>query len=171
MLTRPVRTAVALVVLVATTQGVPATQDSPENLVVERAVAASRKSEPEWRFIPGILNSLGLLMDEQLGAAGGMWERLPDESTSIFARVYAIATAESAARWMDRQAHGKAPKGWTVLTYEAGDGATMSTCPDPRGFTQYEATIRKGRFLVLTSGRSKKNVELFANILVAAVAN
>jgi hypothetical protein len=61
--------------------------------------------------------------------------------------------------------------GWTVVPYEAGDGATMSTYPDPRGFTQYEMAIRKGRFLVMVSGRSKETIERFAKTLLTAISN
>jgi hypothetical protein len=171
MLTRLLRTAVSLIALVVTTQAASATQDSPENLILGRAVAASRTSEPEWRFIPAILNLPGPLTDEQLGAAGGSWERSSDSSTYISVTVYTIATAEAATRWMSRQAHGAVANGWTVVPYETGDGATMSTYPDPRGFTQYETTIRKGRFLVTVSGRSKETIERFAKILVTAVSN
>ena len=171
MLTRLLRTAVLLIALVVTTQAASASEDSPENLILGRAVAASRKSEPEWRFIPAILNAPGPLMDEQLGAAGGSWERLSDRSTHIGVTVYTIATAEAATRWMDRQAHGEVAKVWTVVTYEAGDGATMSTYPDPRGFTQYQTAIRKGRFLLMISGRSKETIGRFAKLLLTAISD
>jgi hypothetical protein len=110
-------------------------------------------------------------MDEQLGAAGGSWERVSDGSTRISVAVYTIATPEAAAGWLYRQAHGEVADGWTVVTYEAGDGANMGTYPDPRGFTQYETTIRKGRFLVKVSGRSEETIKRFAQILVAAISN
>ena len=171
MLTRLLRTAVSLIALVVTTQAAPATQDSPENLILGRAVAASQKSEPEWQFTPSILNAPGPLMDEQLGAAAGSWERLSDSSTQISVIVYTIATAEAATRWMDRHARGAVANGWTVVTYEAGDGATMSTYPDPRGFTQCETAIRKGRFLVTVSGRSKETIGRFAKILLTAISD
>jgi hypothetical protein len=68
-------------------------------------------------------------------------------------------------------ASSRVVNGWTVVAYEAGDGASMSTYSDPRGFTQYQATIRKGRFLVTVTGRSQETIERFAKILVTAVSN
>jgi hypothetical protein len=171
MRNHPLRTVVSLLALIVAAQGVSATQDSPENLILARAVATSRRVEPEWRFTRSILNAPGPLMDEQLGVAGGSWEWLSDSSTLVGVTVYTIATAEAATRWLYRQAHGEVAKGWTVVTYEAGDGANMSTYPDPRGFTQYETTIRKGRFLVTVSGRSQETIERFAKILVTAISN
>jgi hypothetical protein len=56
------------------------------------------------------------------------------------------------------------------MPYEAGDGANLSTYPDPRGFTQYAMSIRKGRFLLTASGRSKEIVERFARILLTAAS-
>ena len=163
-------------------QGAPATQDSPENLILKRAAAASRKAAPEWRFISAIVNAPGPLMDEQLGVAAGSWlkswdestgswYRSLDESTQIHVTIYTIATAEAADRWLNRRAHGEVAKGWTVETYDFADGATMATYPDPRGFTQYETAIRKGRFLVILSGRSKETIERFANIVITAISN
>src|SRR3954452_624300 len=158
MLTRLPRSVVSLVALVLTIQGASATQDSPERLILGRAVAVSRKAEPEWRFISAILNEPGPLMKEQLGAAAGSWEKQSDPSTQVFVTIYTIATGDAAERWLYRQSHGEIAKGWTVVTYEFGDGANMATYPDPRGFTQYETTIRKGRFLLKLSGRSQKTI-------------
>ena len=136
-MTRLLRTVVSLLVLVVTTQGASATQDSPERVILGRAVAASRTAEPEWRFVSAIVNAPGPLMDEQLGVAAGTWWKSWDESTATHVTIYTIATAEAADRWLHRHAHGGAAKGWTVETYEFGDGATMATYPDPRGFTRY----------------------------------
>ena len=136
-------------------------------LILERAVAASRESEPEWRFIPAIVNAPPP-MDGQMGVAAGTWERLSDPSTLVGATVSGMTTVEAATRRLERQAHGSMANGRTVVTYEARDGGTMSTYPDSRGFTQYEATIRKDRFLVTVSGRSQETVERFAKIVLTA---
>jgi len=178
-LLRPV---VLLIALVVTTQAASATQDSPENLILRRAVAASGKAEPEFRFVSAIVNAPGPLMDEQLGVAAGSWYKSLDESTGswyksldestgVHVSIYTIATADAADRWLYRQAHSEVAKGWTVVTYEFGDGANMATSPDPRGFTQYQTAIRKGRFLVMLGGRSKETIERFANILITAISN
>jgi hypothetical protein len=167
-LLRPV---VLLIALVVTTQVASATQDSPENLILRRAVAASGKAEPEFRFVSAIVNAPGPLMDEQLGVAAGSWYKSLDESTGVHVSIYTIATADAADRWLYRQAHSEVAKGWTVVTYEFGDGANMATSPDPRGFTQYQTAIRKGRFLVMLGGRSKETIERFANILITAISN
>jgi hypothetical protein len=181
MLTRLLQTVVSFVAFVVTAPGALPIQDSPEKLILERAVAASRKAEPGWRFITATLNAPPL-MDEQLGAASGSWYKSSDDSTGSWYRsldestrvgvtIYTIATTDAADRWLYRHAHGGAAKGWTVVTYEFGDGATMATYPDPRGFTQYQTTIRKGRFLVVLSGRSQETIERFANVLIAAISN
>jgi hypothetical protein len=171
MLTCLLRTVVSLIALVVTIQSVSATQDSPESLILGRAVAAAQKAEPEWRFISGILNAPPL-MDEELGAVAGSWTRSPDISLDdVNVQVYSVATAAAATRFLYRQAHGGVAKGWTVATYQAGDGANMSAVSDPRGFTQYQTTIRKGRVLVMVSGRSKETIERFANILIRAISN
>jgi hypothetical protein len=163
------QTIVVTVALGSAVTGIPKPQDRPENLIVRRAVAASRQSNPDWRFISAVVN-VPPLMVEQLGVAGGLWERLSDSSTRVNVTVYTVATSEAAASWLYRQAHGEVGKGWTVVPYEAGDGANLSTYPDPRGFTQYATAIRKGRFLLMASGRSKEIVDRFAQILLAAAS-
>jgi hypothetical protein len=138
-----------------------APQDRSENRIIRRASAASQRTNPEWQFVPAVMN-VGPLVAEQEGVAGGFWELLSDSSTRVSVVVYTVATAEAAASWLYRQAHGEVAKGWTVVPYDAGDGANLSTYPDPRGFTQYQAAIRKSRFLLTVSGRSKEIVDRFA---------
>ena len=170
MLTHLLRTVVWLIALVVATEGASGTQNRPERLILEEAVAASRKAEPEWRFVTAVFNAPPLT-GEELGVAAGSWHRLSDPPENVHVRVHTIATAEAASRWLCRQAHGDVAKGWTVVPYEAGDGANMNTYLDPRGFAQYETAIRKGRFLVFVSGRSQETIERFAKTVVTAMSD
>jgi hypothetical protein len=170
MLTHLLRNVVPLIALVVATEGASGTQERPERLILGRAMAASRKAEPEWRFITASFNAPPL-MDEELGVAAGSWHRLSDPPENVQVRIHTIATAEAASRWLYRQAHGDVAKGWTVVPYEAGDGANMNTYLDPRGFTQYETAIRKGRFLVFVSGRSQETIERFSKNVVTAISD
>jgi hypothetical protein len=163
------QTTVVCVALAGAMPHVAAAQDSPEALIVRRAMAASRQAYPDWAFVPAIMSAPPLIA-EQLGVAGGIWDRASDPSTLVSVTVYTIASPEAAASWIYRQAHGEVSKGWTVVQYEAGDGANLSTYPDPRGFTQYAIAMRKGRFLLMASGRSKQIVDRFAQILLAAAS-
>jgi hypothetical protein len=157
---------VSLGILIGT-RGAFALQDNPESAILTRAAAAVRKAEPEWRFIRGILNAPPL-MDEQLGAAAGGWYRsLDDPSTAVDVEVYRITTAEAAAGWLYREAHGDVHKGWIVTPYELGDGANMATLVDPSQPTQYGLAVRKGRFLARIHGRSIGTVDRFAQFLLA----
>lgn len=157
------------IALVGATARLTAPQDRPENRIIRHAIAASQRTNPEWQFVPAIMN-VAPLMVEQVGVAGGLWELSSDPSTRVSVIVYTVTTVEAAASWLYRQAHGEVAKGWTVVPYEAGDGANLSTYPDPRGFTQYQAAIRKNRFLLTVSGRSKEIVDRFGQILLTATS-
>jgi len=163
------QTIVMSVALVGAAPRLAAPQDRSENRIIGRAIAAIQRTNPEWQFIPTVMNAPPLMV-EQLGVAGGFWEQLSDSSTRVSVTVYTVATAEAAASWLYRQAHGEVVKGWTVVPYEAGDDANLSTYPDPRGFTQYAAAIRKNRFLLMVSGRSRELVYRFAQILLTAAS-
>ena len=159
---------VSLIALVIAAQGVSAAQDGPEQAILRRAGAASQKSEPEWTFVNYPCDcSLG---DEQLGVAMGGWERISD-GTRVGVSVYTMTTTEAAASWLDRHAHGEAPVGWTVVSYQMGDDATMSTYADSSGSTQYQMNFRKGRFLVLMGGRSQDLVKRFAPFVLTAISS
>jgi hypothetical protein len=164
------RIIVSLAVLIAAV-GASARQDNPESAILRRAASAVQKAEPAWRFIPGILNSTPL-MDEQLGAAVGVWYRsLDDESTRVSVVIYRISTAEAAAGWLYRQAHGEVAQGWIVTRNEVGDGANMATLVDPSQPRTYNLSIRKGRFLARIGGRSKDAVEHLAQFLLAEMSD
>ena len=150
----------------------PAVQDNrQEQLILERAVAAIHKAEPEWRAIGGIC-TCPPLMREQLGVAVGTWHRsLNGASDHISVEVYGIATAGAAARWIYRERYGNHAKGWSVTSYKLGDGANMATYLDTyRGVTQYSMTVWKGRFLASISGQSRELVERFAQFLVTEMS-
>src|SRR5215475_6985077 len=109
------RIIVSLVVLLTAHQVASAAQDSrPEHLILARAVAAIRNTEPEWRYIGGVC-TCPKLMREQLGVAVGTWHRsLNGSPDHMDVKVYSIATAEGAARWIYGLAHGNVAKGWSV---------------------------------------------------------
>jgi hypothetical protein len=152
-------------------RGVTARQDNPESAILRRAESAVQRAEPGWGFLSHMLNAPPL-MDEQLGAAAGGWYRSLDPvSTGVNVVIYRISTADAAAVWLDRQAHGDVAKEWTVTRYELGDGATMATYLGPLNPTQYGLWFRKGRFLATVSGRSKDSVEHFARILLAEMSD
>ena len=110
-------------------------------------------------------------MDEQLGAAAGGWYlSLDDLSTGVSVMVFRISTAEAAAGFLVHEAHGGVAKGWTVTSYEMGDGANMATYVDGTLPTQYQMSIRKGRFLARIHGRSRDTVERFAQFVVAEMS-
>jgi hypothetical protein len=155
--------------MVATSSGASVVQ-SPEHGILDRAVEAARNAAPEWKFIPSICSGCLPLIGEQEGVASGLWQ-VTNISSSVQVRVHRIATSEAAARFLSHQLDGGVYRGWTVVPYTAGDGATMSTYPDPRGFTQYELTIRKGIFLVFVSGISKTDLERFSQFLLEAFLN
>ena len=157
-----------LVLVLIVTSYVASAAQSLEQAILARAVQAARKVSPEWTFIGAICNCPPL-MDEEQGVAAGSW-KLTDVASMIDVRVHTIATEEAATRFLSRQPRDAAP-GWALVPYQAGDGATLGTAPDPRGFTQYAITMRRGRFLVFVSGRSKPTVERFANLLLEAVSN
>src|SRR5262245_51319629 len=122
------RIIVYLVGLLTALQVASAPQDShPEQLILARAVAAIHNAEPEWRYIGGVC-TCPKLMREQLSVAVGTWDRSLNRSPDhIDVKVYSIATAEAAARWIYGLAHGNAAKGWSVTDYNLGDIATMAT--------------------------------------------
>jgi hypothetical protein len=66
------RIVVSVAILIAA-RGAFALQDNAESAILTRAAAAVRKAEPQWRFIPVILNG-PRLMDEQLGVVAGLWD-------------------------------------------------------------------------------------------------
>jgi hypothetical protein len=161
---------VSLTLLVAA-RGASSPQDSPERAVVMRAAAAVRKAEPTWRFSSGILN-LPALPDEILGAAAGRWFRsLNDPSMDVGVMVYRMSTPETAAGLLYRQAHAGEAKGWTVTSYELGDGANMATLVDPSQPMTYDLSIRKGAFIAHIKGSSKETVEHFAQFLLAGMSD
>jgi hypothetical protein len=159
------RTVISLVVFLAT-QGASAGQDHPENAIVRRVAEAIQKAEPEWRFSTGICNCPPL-MQEQLGVAAGSWQRSTDGPMHVSALLYNIETVEAAAKWINEQPHRSQLKGWTVTTYDLGDGANIGVYEDTsRPYTQYSLYVRKGRFLAVISGVSKDNVERVARFFL-----
>ena len=171
------RIIVSLVVLLTTVsvivpftfpiRSTPAVQDNRhEQLILSRAAAAIHNAEPEWQYIAGVCNCL--FSREQLGVAAGTWHRLLSGSSDhINVAVYGIATAGAAARLIYRETHRNYGKGWSVTSYELGDGANMATYLDTYGgVTQYSMTVRKGELLASISGQSKDAVERFAPFLV-----
>ena len=146
----------------------PAVQDNRhEQLILSRAAAAIHNAEPEWQYIPAICNCL--FSREQLGVAGGTWFRsLNGSSDHISVDVFGVATAGAAARLIYRETHRNYGKGWSVTSYELGDGANIATYL--RGVAQYSITVRKGRFLASISGQSKEAVERLAAFLVTEMS-
>jgi hypothetical protein len=114
-------------------QATTAAQDeSPERLILSRSVAAIQKVHPEWELVPVICSSCPPLMDEQVGQVNGTWRRTTPDQSMIAVAIHRIRTADVAGRWLDRQI-STVPPGWKVQPYKFGDGATMTTYPDPRG--------------------------------------
>src|SRR5262249_44879232 len=151
----------------------PAVQDNRhEQLILSRAAAAIHNAEPEWQYITGICNCVSAFTREQLGIATGTWHRsLNGSSDHISVDVHGIATAGAAARLIYRETHGNHGKGWSVTSYELGDGANLATYLDMyRGVTQYSIVIRKGRFLGSINGQSRELVERFAQYLVTEMS-
>jgi hypothetical protein len=148
----------------------PAVQDNrQEQSILLRAVAAIHNAEPEWQYIAAFCNCVSPLTREQIGGAFGIWVRsLNVSSDHINVGVHGIATAGAAARLIYRETHRNYGKGWSVTSYELGDGANIATYL--RGVTQYSITVRKGRFLASISGQSKEAVERFAAFLVTEMS-
>ena len=84
--------------------------------------------------------------------------------------IHRITTADVAGRFLNRMLT-PVPPGWSVQQYRFGDGAIIATYPDPRGFTQFDMTFRKGQFLARLSGRSQDTIEMFAQSVLTAMAN
>ena len=148
-----------------------AAQDvSPEQLILSRSVAVIRQVHPEWNFVPAICSGCPPLTDEQLGQVDGSWWMTAPDQSLVGVTIHRIRTADAARRWLDRHISTMA-RGWTAQPYKFGDGASLATYPDPRGFTQYNMVFRKGRFVVRLSARSQETIELFAQIVLTAIAN
>jgi hypothetical protein len=170
LVSRQIRGLCLVLLLVCPSHTRLAAQGTPEELILQRAVAAIQTTEPEWTFTTAVCNCFEL-MKEDRGIAAGSWQKPSDESTLVLVRVDAISTAKAAARWLSRQSRPRARDGWTHRLYPMGDGATMDTYADPRGFTQFSLIVRKGRFLVTLSARSEETVRRFANVLLTAASN
>jgi hypothetical protein len=181
-MTRLLRTIVSLIVLVVTTQGASATQESLEQVILSRAVASIRNADPEWQFAAVAVNA-GPIMDEQLGVAAGHWYKVGEARGGVIAWIYRLATEEAAERRVLQipgaaesrvknltiQPYGLGDRA-TIQPYALGDRAMIVTYVNPR-FTQYILLIRKGKFLVKLDSVSKEDIEQFAKILVAAISN
>lgn len=170
-MTRLLRTVVSLIVLVVTTQGASATQESLEQVILSRAVASIRNADPEWQFTAVAVNA-GPIMDEQLGVAAGHWYKVGEARGGVIAWIYRIATEEAAERRVLQVPHAAESrvKGLTIQPYGLGDRAMIVTYVNPR-FTQYILWIRKGKFLVKLDSGSKEHIEQFAKTLIAAISN
>ena len=92
---RSLRTAVLLTGVV-----VMAAQNDAGYALLDRTAAAARVAEPEWQFIPGVMN-VPKLLDEQLGVAGGVWRRTGEhgEDAHVGDMLFRVTTEQAIARW------------------------------------------------------------------------
>ena len=148
-------------------------QFSPERAILERATAIIQKAEPGMRFVTGGDCSCPRIVNEQLGSAAGIWEDKGSINTfAVF--VYGIATGDSAALVLSRQARGEVDPAWrdTKFTpHTLGDGANLGVTPQPGGNSRYRLIFRKGRFLVDMTALSLEPLERFAPYFLTAAAD
>jgi hypothetical protein len=147
-----------------------AAQDTSENLILSRTVAAIQNAEPEWKYT-GALCTCEKLMKEELGVAVGTWMRPSDDSTFVSVTVYSIATVKAAARWLAAQSRNRGKNGGASRPYGMADSAILAKSADPRGFTQVEIVFRKHRFLVMVSARSEDTARWFADLVLISISN
>jgi hypothetical protein len=161
---------IVFVVLLAAHTTTAAQPESPERLILNRTVAVMQKMHPEWDFVPTICSGCSPITDEQVGEAGGTWQRTAPDQSITSVSIYRVKTADSVGRLLERL-NSTERAGWTVRPYKFGDGATMASYPDPRGFTQYNMYFGKGQFFVSLSARSQETIEMFAQSVLTAISN
>ena len=164
-----------LVLLIALVLGCGHTifaQISPERAILERAAASIQKVEPAMRRVTAGDCSCPGIVNEQLGSAVGIWQGEGPAGFVVF--VYGIATGDSAAAVLIRQARGEADAAWKATTFTPhtlGDGANIGVTSQPDGSSRYRLIFRKGRFLVDMTALSSELLERFAPYLVTAAAD
>jgi len=127
-----------------------------------------RQVQARWHFIPGICTCPTLVEEQEEIAVGGWYHRTRVHLKEIaHVSVYRISSTEAASLYLDRFIHGGAADGWTVESYNLADEACLSTHRDS---AHYSVTFRKGRFLVIASGVSRRNVELVAHHALVEIA-
>jgi hypothetical protein len=164
---------IALVVAVVIGWGDGAfAQISSERAILERAAATIQKAEPAMRSVTAGDCSCPRIVNEQLGSAVGVWtDKGSINSFVVF--VYGIATEDSAAAVLMRQARGEADSTWKATRftpYTLGDGANIGVTSSLDGSSRYRLIFRRGRFLVDMTALSRELLERFAPYVLTAAS-
>ena len=109
-------------------------QDAPADLMLQ-AAAVIQNAEPEWKYTPEVCVCVRL-MKGVLAAAGGTWQRSPDDTTAVSVDIYSMTTVRAAENWLSDQTRNRRKAGWARHAYRMADGALLTTHDDARGLMQ-----------------------------------
>jgi hypothetical protein len=149
----------------------PSPQEAPNRSeqILNGAVAELLTAEPSWTFIGGICSCPRLMDEEESVAVGTVQREVRGQMREVAAlAVYQISTVNAASSWIEDYGKGHVASGWTVSPYNLGVPSFLSTFRD---HTRHTITFAKGRFLVIVSGASTRDIDQVARCLLRQTEN